>query len=169
MTISITEKAELFLRSKNAPDELILHGYAVLKRSRILSENLESFGIDLDRTTIEYGSILHDAGKLVVPEELFAPGSLHEAAGETLLLENGFDPEIARICRSHGAWRTIPCSLEELIVAISDVIWKGSWCFELETLLIDAAAQCSGIDRWEIYRKLIPVLDSIAGDVRSAA
>jgi hypothetical protein len=41
----------------------------------------------------------------VHPEELSGPGSRHEGAGQALVLKHGVQPEVAKCCVSHAAWR----------------------------------------------------------------
>jgi HD superfamily phosphodiesterase len=91
---------------------------------RILLE-FQTLGVSCDSQTIELGAILHDAGKIQHLQELSEPGSLHELAGEALLLAHGVQPEIARCCATHGGWNLPDVSLEERTVAMADKLWKG--------------------------------------------
>jgi hypothetical protein len=108
------------------------------------------------------GCVLHDAGKALHPGELTGSGNAHEADGEALLLSHGADPRIARICRSHAQWRELPCSLEELVVAVSDCTWKGKRVAELEARLVGAVVERTGRHRWEVFVAVDDACERIA-------
>lgn len=58
--------------------------------------------------------------------ELSEPGRTHEALGESLLLEAGFDEPSARFARTHGLAPDDPTlALEDLLVQAADSLWKG--------------------------------------------
>lgn len=109
-------------------------------------------------------AVLHDAGKIVRPEELVGSGSAHEAAGERLLLAHGVPAELAHCCRSHAAWRELECSLDELLVALADTLWKGAREPELELVVIDRVAKQLGKDRWGVFVHLDTAFEEIAAD-----
>ena len=55
--------------------------------------------LTIDRAAVVFGAATHDIGKAVHRGELSAPGREHEAAGEKLLLDHGYAPELARFAR----------------------------------------------------------------------
>ncbi|MFK7877234.1 MAG: HD domain-containing protein, partial [Paracoccaceae bacterium] len=104
-------------------------------------------GVQYDKRFVQVGIALHDAGKIVHPNELEKGGNLHEAAGEKLLLEHGVDAEIAQCCRSHSQYASMSASFEELIIALADTLWKGSRKADLELRIIDGVAARLQTDR----------------------
>lgn len=162
--IHTSQQAFQLLESLDAPPRLILHAQLVSEVSTLLTETFLSLNLQLDKTLVEIGAILHDSGKIIHPLELAQSGSKHELAGESLLLKNDVRPEIARICLTHAQWKNETCSLEELTVALSDKLWKGKREKELELLVIDKVAKLLNKDRWEIFVDLDAVFEDIAAD-----
>lgn len=107
--------------------------------------------------------VLHDAGKAIHTAELSGPGSEHEPTGEKVLLERGVPATLARVCRSHAQWATLETSLEELVVALADKLWKGARVPALEGRVIDAAATLARRDRWDLFVPLDAVFEEVAG------
>jgi hypothetical protein len=138
----LTARADAYelLERLGAPDRLVGHAQLVSQAADSLLEEFWKLGASLDVLTIELGAVLHDAGKIDYPEELSAAGSLHELAGESLLLKNCVQPAIAHCCVSHGVWNAPDVSLEERIVALADKLWKGKREADLELLVIDETA-----------------------------
>ena len=108
--------------------------------------------------------VLHDAGKILIPGELCGDGAEHEPAGEKLLLAQGLDPALARCCLSHARWASMPCSLEELLVALADSLWKGKRDSALEKQAIQAISDRVGNDFWDLYIELDSCFESIAAN-----
>jgi hypothetical protein len=119
-------------------------------------------GIPLDAEFVRVAAVLHDAGKAVHREELDRPGAAHEPAGERLLLEQGVSQDVARICRSHAQWRDVAQTLEELVVALADKLWKGARVVELEELVIQRAALAARRDRWDLHVELDAIFEVVA-------
>lgn len=92
----------------------------------MLLSKIEQIGIKVDAHFVRLGVALHDAGKIVYVEELTSKGNKHEAEGESLLIKSGVEPSLARYCRSHAQYEVMYCSLEELLVALSDKLWNVS-------------------------------------------
>jgi hypothetical protein len=92
------------------------------------------------------------------PVELSEPGSAHEEAGYELLLWQGFDEELARFARTHAAWNHADVQVEDLLVSVSDKVWKGKRVDDLEQLLIDVLASATGRSKWETFMELDDVL-----------
>jgi putative nucleotidyltransferase with HDIG domain len=108
-----------------APARLVQHGTLVEEAAEMLLGVLRRLDVQVDETKIHAGALLHDVGKISHPGELHGGGNAHEADGEALLLAHGVDPTVARMCRSHAQWRSMDCDLEDLLVALADVTWRG--------------------------------------------
>lgn len=123
----------------------------------------------VDWALVRAGAVLHDAGKIRFPEELSGPGAEHEPAGEALLLSAGAPPEVARLCRTHARWDPAG-PIEDLLVALSDKLWKGRRDAALEALVISRLASERGRPEWEIFSMLDALFEEIAagGDERLA-
>ena len=60
------------------------------------------------------------------------------------LIERGFPPEVARFARSHDCWGEDPqATLDDLIVALADEVWKGRRNDHLKSRLIQSLADRS--------------------------
>jgi hypothetical protein len=96
--------------------------------------------------------------------------SEHEEAGEKLLLGAGVRPAIARCCISHSRYDVMELSLEELLVALSDKLWKGKRISSLELRVVDRVAEILHKDRWDVSSELDDCFERIAaqGDLRLA-
>ena len=101
---------------------------------------------------------------------MYAAGSRHEQAGQQKLLALGVNPAIARCCVSHGQWESMPCSLEELLIALSDKLWKGKRVQALEDMVIQRIIDILQKDFWDIFPDLDACFEQIAaqGDQRMA-
>jgi hypothetical protein len=100
----------------------------------------------------------HDIGKILHPAELSGPGSLHEAAGYSLLLSQGIEEASARFARTHGSWDAADVTLEDLLVSLADKVWKGKRVPELE----QRVATRLGGPAWETFLALDDELERIA-------
>lgn len=166
--IATVEEAHNLLKRLGASDQLLLHLKLVgLAAAEILS-SLECFDLDLDEDFVRIGAAIHDAGKIVYPNELENPGTQHESAGEKLLLEANVQPAIARCCLSHARYNVMAVSLEELLVALSDKLWRGKRDRQLELRVVDAIAEKLGRERWDIFCELDESFEEVAskGDGR---
>jgi hypothetical protein len=152
-----------FLRELGAPEHLILHVQLVGEAAELLIAKLQSLQISVDEPWVRLGVAFHDIGKTLHPEELQVKGNRHEAAGEQLLLDRGVDPKLARCCRSHGQWQTLDCSLEELLVALADKLWKGQRVQPLEELVLNRLVALSDRDYWELFLEMDTCFETIAG------
>ena len=101
-------------------------------------------------------------GKTIHKDELSKHGSKHEAEGERLLLKHNVDPRIAAICAKHTSWEKIDLSLEELIVSLSDNLWKGKRAEKLENMVIDKVAGLLKRDRWDLFIEMDNFFEEIA-------
>jgi putative nucleotidyltransferase with HDIG domain len=150
------------LRELGAPNRLVHHAQLVGEAADLLLLEFQALGLTCDVRTIELGAALHDVGKINHPEELSEIGSLHEQAGQALLLAHGVQPEIARCCASHGAWNLPGVSLEERVVALADKLWKGKREAALELSVIDEIAVRMGVSRWDVFERLDSTFEKIA-------
>lgn len=160
--IDTPSQAEALLIELAAPERLLRHGRLVLEAADELVVTFRSLGIAFDDALVRIGALIHDAGKILHPGELSGGGDRHEAAGRQLLLDQGVDPRIARFCVSHARWSEMACSLEELLVALADALWKGVRREELESLVIDEAARRLGVDTWSLFVELDSCFERIA-------
>jgi hypothetical protein len=150
------------LRELGAPRRLLLHVELVGEAAERLMQAYAELGVDFDASIIELGVAVHDAGKIKYPEELNGPGSMHEPAGEALLLANGVQPEVARCCVSHAKWQDADVSFEERSVALADKLWKGKREEALELCVIDEVASRLRVDRWTVFAQLDSVFEEVA-------
>ncbi|MER8184271.1 HD domain-containing protein [Kitasatospora sp. NPDC094015] len=114
--------------------------------------------VAVDRTKVLFGAAVHDIGKVRHPEELSAPGHLHEEAGYHLLLDLGVPEPDARPARTHASWNLPGITLEELLVSLADKIWKNSRRPDLEDLVTTHLATACGSPRWEVFLTLDDLL-----------
>lgn len=159
--ISLPE-AEALLRRLGAPARLLTHLRLVGEAGDALVGYLQRMGVPFDAQFVRLGVAIHDAGKVLHPGELDGPGSLHEVDGGPLLIEHGLDPTVARCCLSHARWREMDCSLEELLVALADKLWKGVRGEELERRVIELVARRMGKDFWGLFVELDTCFEEIA-------
>jgi len=136
--INSREEAYKFLDSMGAPDHLKTHVSLVGEAADLLIEKLKHLGVSLDFEFIRIGVAIHDIGKIVHTNEMTGPGSDHEPEGEKILKDHGVSSKLARVCLSHARWREMECSTEELVIALSDTLWKGKRSEELELEVIEA-------------------------------
>ena len=108
-----------------------------------------------------------DFSKIKFPDELTGPGRQHE--DDAFLREHGVEPRLARFCRTHSRWdEELP--IEDLLVALSDCVWKGQRIDELEKQVINKIAEQTGVEEWEVFSGLDALLEEIAslGDEKLA-
>ena len=128
----------------------------------LLISAIDDLGIKLDFDFIRAGVVIHDIGKVVHTSEMTGPGSEHEPEGEKMLLEKNISPRLARVCMSHARWDQMECSFEELLIALSDKLWKGKRVEPLELKVVDSAAQYLKKDRWDLFSDLDIKFEEIA-------
>jgi hypothetical protein len=150
------------LRQLGAPERLLRHAQLVGEAADSLIKVYRELGVEFDVSVIELGAAIHDAGKIVHPEELSGPGSRHEGAGQALVLKHGVRPEVAKCCISHAAWRNPDVTFEERTVALADKLWKGKRDTDLELVIIDEAAIRLGVGRWDVFARLDLAFEGIA-------
>jgi HD domain len=158
------DDAYIFLQELGASSVLITHVKLVAEASELLIAKLRSLDIGFDVSFVRLGVAFHDAGKILHPQELQFQGNNHESAGEQLLLANGIDAKLARCCRSHSQWQTMECTLEELLVALADTLWKGKRIRDLENLVVQRLLRQRSIDYWALFMEMDACFEKIAED-----
>lgn len=158
---SLTAAQDLLVRL-GAPSRLLRHVELVNEAAELILGKLGALGVPVRAELVRVGVALHDAGKILHPDELDAPGALHEPAGEALLLGSGVSPEVARVCLSHARWDTMDVTLEELLIALADKLWKGVRNARLEERCIDAIALALGKARWDLFIDLDTSFENVA-------
>ena len=154
--------ARELLSRLGAPPRLLRHVELVGEAAELVLSSLSQLGLEVESDLVRVGVALHDAGKILHADELDRPGGEHEPAGEALLLAEGVSPELARICLSHARWASMTVSLEELLVALADKLWKGVRKQELEERVVTEVATRLGKERWSLFIELDGAFESIA-------
>lgn len=155
----------VLLREIGVPPRLYRHAELVGEAADLLLAGLRRLSFNVNEEYVRVGVALHDVGKTVHQNELIESGNNHEPEGERLLPARGVTPDVARVCRSHAQWRTVAQTTEELLVALSDKLWKGARNAELEEFAIDQLAAMQSKDRWDCFTDL----DSLFEDIASTA
>ncbi|MEY4561482.1 MAG: hypothetical protein RLZZ618_759 [Pseudomonadota bacterium] len=162
MELKNRHDAYRLLQELGAPTHLIRHLQLVGEAADELMAELQKLELKFDSFLVELGAAVHDAGKIMHPSELHSPGSLHEPAGQALLLSHGVQANVARCCITHADWARSDVSFEERLVALADKLWKGKREPELELLVVDGAALLLGRDRWDLFTQLDAGFEVIA-------
>jgi len=110
------------------------------------------------------GAALHDVGKIRHPTEMSVPGNAHEREGEAMLLGRGVAPAVARFCWTHAAWSHPEATLEDLLVATADKLWRGKREAELEQLLVSSIAATTRTPAWEAFSRADEIFSQVAAD-----
>jgi len=147
-----------------ASGHLIKHVSLVGEVADILLKKCEEMHVPIDSEFVKIGVVIHDVGKVIHLHEMSTSGSDHEPTGEKLLLKKGISKRIARCCLSHSRWQEMECTLEELIIALSDNLWKGKRIESLELQVIDHIAKIMSKDRWDIFSDLDSQFEAIANE-----
>jgi predicted hydrolase (HD superfamily) len=156
------EQAFELLRRLGAPAQLVMHVELVAEAGEAIISELESLGAPIDKEFILSGIALHDVGKTVHFSELAQEGELHGEAGRALLLREGVEPRLATVCVSHSAWREAK-TVEELVIACADKLWKGKRVADLEELLVKRVNEELKLEYWEVFTRLDSCFEAIAG------
>jgi len=137
-----------------APGRLVAHLTLVHDVAFRITSELASLlpALAINSMIVEMGAVVHDIGRGIHPAELTAAGSLHEVAGQSLLIKHGFPDEIARCARTHGRWSDEQLPLEELLVSLADRTRKGARCDFLEMHIIDLTARELKQSQWLIFQ-----------------
>lgn len=156
-------RALSLLAELGASPWLVRHHELVLEAATQRCELLRGrFDVAFDRELVLIGAALHDAGKIIHPEETREPGHMHESAGERLLIEHGLGPHLARFCVTHASWDRSGIVIEDLLVALADKLWKGKRDDDLERRVADAIARGVTREVWDIFETLDSICEEIA-------
>lgn len=161
MNLSVDE-AYALLTQLGAPSRLIRHAELVIEAAEVLISHFSNIGLEFDVQLVRLGCILHDIGKISHPDELQKEGTQHTTAGHELLVTNGIEPRVADFCVSHEHWQADSPSLETLMVALADKLWKGQRHTELETATIQQVSVMTGQDFWTILIVSDTVFEAVA-------
>tara|TARA_R110002095_G_scaffold6094_3_gene12731 strand:- start:123 stop:668 length:546 start_codon:yes stop_codon:yes gene_type:complete len=168
----LPEDVQRLCTKLNCPPLLFSHLTLVFDVSVDLVHKLRQKFPDLefDHEAVCFGAATHDFGKIQHSNELTGPGCQHEVAGPALLKEHGVEPRLSRFTRTHGSWLQEELPLEDLLVALSDCVWKGQRLEELERQVIGRIATQTNSEQWEVFSKLDGLLEEITaqGDERLA-
>ncbi|WP_285686751.1 HD domain-containing protein [Actinoplanes sp. NBRC 103695] len=161
--------AAALLRELNAPPRLAAHLRAVHDVAVELVDWLAAHhpAAAFDRRAVLFGAATHDIGKTVHPEELSAPGSRHERAGQKVLLDLGFEPRLARFAATHASWTAPGLELDDLIVSLADKVWKARRVADLEDLVVGSLAGASGREPWAVFLGLDEHLERLGSGADS--
>ena len=158
--------AEL-LAQYDAPPRLVTHLVLVHDVAIALVDALDRHwpGLPYDRQAVLLGAATHDIGKVVHRHELTGPGHQHEDIGPTLLLQAGFTAAQARFARTHGQWRLdADPTVEDLLVALADMVWRGKRDEQLEQLVMQRLAEHCAQEPWAVYAVLDEILQNVTDD-----
>jgi HD domain len=158
-------EVEKLLEEIHAPPRLVAHLEIVHEVAGELTALLMARWptLSFDRNAVLFGAAIHDLGKALHPAELFGPGRRHEVDGPALLERHGIPPELARFARTHGE-RHPDLALEDLLVALADVVWKGKREENLESLVTARIAALVHLHQWEVFSVLDEMLSKIAAN-----
>jgi HD superfamily phosphodiesterase len=158
-------EALALLVSLGAPPHLVRHHELVVEAAELLVRKLRrAFPLRFDVQLVMVGAALHDLGKIRHPSEMSIPGNAHEREGEAMLLKHGVSANIARFCWTHAAWTQCEMTLEDLLVAAADKLWRGKREAELEQRLVSAIAIASAVPDWEAYSRADEIFAQVAAD-----
>jgi HD domain len=107
--------------------------------------------LDCDYQLVLSGAAIHDAGKIIFPNEINGSGNRHELEGEKYLIDLGITSHITRFCRTHPYWQDSKNTLEDLLVSLADVLWKGCRNEQLENLVIKTICNSIQKDFWDVF------------------
>ncbi len=157
-------KIAKLLERQNAPERLKRHLRIVhMVAFDLLSKLKEVFPlIPIYEKLVLFGAATHDIGKIVVEEELYRNGNKHEVIGMKMLISFGFSEAEARFAKTHGNWIDKDLEIEDLLVCLSDKIWKGKRILELEELICKRISIISKQNYWSVYVALDSIIERIA-------
>lgn len=159
----LSTEIKKILENYNSPERLSRHLRIVSHTtSRLLAELSKEWSqLKFDKGLVQFGAMTHDIGKVILQEEIYAPGKEHEQAGKDLLIQHGYSEEQSRFAYTHGNWKNETVRFEDLLVALADKIWKGKRVAELEEKVCALISNQLELDYWEVYQTLEPILDEI--------
>jgi hypothetical protein len=164
----LPQEIEKILQAVHAPPRLVAHLRVVHDAALTITTGIAVYWPILlyDKQAVLVGAATHDIGKIIYPNELTGAGNKHEMVGPDLLVQYGVPSNYARFASTHGQWnRDQAATLEDLLVALADTIWKGSRNSELETRVSKTIALLNNEEAWSVFLKL----DDLIGEVVEVA
>lgn len=151
------------LSKLDAPDRLKKHLQLVHAVTNELLSHIQQKWpeMTLDKELVLFGASTHDIGKSKVQSELFESGKKHEAIGHEMLLTLGFSEEQSRFAFTHGNWEEENLPLEDLLVSLSDKIWKGKRIDLLEEKVTQKISEKTETEFWEVYGSLDEIVSRV--------
>ncbi len=163
----LPEEVDALLNELGAPPRLVAHLTLVHDVACTLTDDIDAAWPDLsyDRAAVRFGAATHDIGKAVHQDELIGPGRQHEEMGLKILKGRGFPEGHCRFAWTHGGAKREPNpTLEDLLVRLSDAIWKGLRKETLEAEICNAMANMTGNANWEVFMKLDDIICGITNE-----
>ena len=117
--------------------------------------------LEINHPLVLFGAATHDIGKVRFQKELYEGGKYHELEGQRILKEHGFEDTEARFALTHGNWKMDNLELEDLLVCLSDKVWKGKRVEALEERIVSILVLKLNQDFWEVYPKFTSILDKV--------
>jgi len=140
----------------------VRHHALVAEAAQQILDDLGDLARGVDRELVLVGAALHDAGKILHPNEMHGPGHRHEPDGRALLNDHGVG-EPARFCVTHAQWDAPDVELEDLLVALADKLWKGKRVAELERRVVERLGDRAGQSFWDAFLLADGVFERVAG------
>ena len=165
MTPANVDDALKLLGSLGASPWLVRHHELVAEAALVICDRLaRDLAVVCDRDLVLVGAALHDAGKIVHPDEMTTAGHRHEPAGQALLAARGVPASISRFCITHARWDAEQCTLEDELVALADKLWKGKRDAALENQLVARIAASTAREPWHVFDRFDAICEAVAVD-----
>ena len=164
LLIELPEIINTLLEEFEAPKRLKRHLQLVTKVADTITKEVTIHfqNLIINKNEVIFGAASHDIGKLLIQKELFEKGKKHEQAGFDFLIQHGFSKDLARFTKTHGQKDFNDLPLEDLLVILSDKIWKGKRVNELEEIIVDNISKKTQIEYWKIFTKMDNIISSIS-------
>jgi len=161
--VELPKEIKKILNQFDTPQRLIKHLTLVNSTAFLIIEELKNewSNLLLNEKEILFGASTHDIGKVLVTDELYKKGKKHELEGFKILKELGYEDQESRFTVTHGNWRNPNLKIEDLIVCLSDKIWKGKRVNELEEQITNKISKLTKTDFWDVSMKLELILEKI--------
>ena len=162
--IELSSEVTALLKKLNAPERLVKHLTIVHSVTFEIISKFKDEWPDLvlkEKETL-FGASTHDVGKTKIRSELYEKGSTHKLEGYKMLKDFGYPEELSRFAKTHGNWKNGNLDMEDLIVCVSDKIWKGQRINDLEELICKKLSDSLLLKYWDVYTKLDLIFGTIA-------
>lgn len=162
--IELPNTVEKLLEHLDAPERLKRHLQLVHATAHDLAQKLKHQWPQLtfDKRLVLFGAATHDIGKAKIQSELYEQGHEHEAKGREILEAQGFSSAESRFAITHANWQTGTIQLEDVLVSLSDKIWKGKRVLDLEEKVGHMIADALNVDYWDVYTNLDSILEQLS-------